>query len=66
MKIVIDHDEFYLDPIEIGDFEHVTVLLPNGMGVRVFSDKVYVFSKEDAKNHKDGRRVWSVDHAPSE
>ncbi len=48
----------YLDPIELGEYEHVTVQLPDGRFVTVFADMIYVATEEDRAKHRDGRKIW--------
>ena len=50
----------YLDPIELGKYEHVTVRLPDGRSVTVYADKIYVATEQDVFDHKDGRRIWDA------
>ena len=56
MKFEVSVD--YIDPIELGEYEHVTVQLPDGRFITVFSDKIYVATEEDRIAHKDGRLIW--------
>lgn len=58
MKFEVEVD--YLDPIELGESVSIAVLLPSGMGVRVFSDMIYVFTEDDWRSHRDGKKVWAA------
>jgi hypothetical protein len=44
---------------EIGPYEHVTIVLPTGHRVDVFSDFINV-ATPDTHRTKEGRRVWRV------
>lgn len=48
----------YIDPIELGEYEHVTVQLPDGRFITVYSDKIYVATEDDRLKHKNGRLIW--------
>jgi hypothetical protein len=47
----------YLDPIEIDEYQWVSVTRTDGTQVTVFDDKVYIATQEDVLNHRDGRKV---------
>ena len=61
MKLEITTD--YLDPIELGEYEHVSVRLPDGRQVTVFSDMIYVATGDDVRGHKDGLKIWKASTA---
>jgi hypothetical protein len=50
----------YLAPIEMGEHEYVTVILPDGRSVTVFSDCIYIATGKDRGSHEDGRRIWDA------
>jgi hypothetical protein len=54
----------YLDPIEIGSYEWVSVVLPDGREITVYSDRIYVKTPQDRISHKDGKRIWDALKAP--
>lgn len=56
MKFEVETD--YLAPIELGEYENVTVLLPDGRTIHVFADAIYVATEKDVINRRDGRRIW--------
>ena len=56
MKFEVSVD--YIDPIELGEYEHVTVLLPDGRSVTVYSDKIYVSTEQDVINRRNGQLIW--------
>jgi len=56
MKFEVSVD--YIDPIELGEYEHVTVELPDGRFVTVYADMIYVATKEDRGSRRDGRKIW--------
>ena len=58
MKLSVETD--YLDPIELGEFEHVTVRLPDGRSVTVFADRIYVATEQDVAGKRDGKRIWDA------
>lgn len=45
----------YMDPIEIDPYEHVTVALPNGRRVTVYSDAIWV----TPPGHSE-RKIWEA------
>jgi hypothetical protein len=56
MKFEVSVD--YIDPIELGEYEHVTVRLPDGRSVTVFADMIYIATEKDVIGHKDGQKIW--------
>lgn len=58
MKFEVETE--YLDPIELGKYEHVTVRLPDGRSVTVYADTIYVATEQDVSGHKDGKRIWDA------
>ena len=50
----------YLPAIELGEYEHVTVELPDKRTVTVFADCIYIATEKDQLNHQDGRRIWDA------
>ncbi len=55
----------YLDPVELGTYEWVSVVLPDGRQVTVFSDKIYVATAEDVLARKDGLKIWEATGNPA-
>lgn len=53
MKFEVSTD--YLPPIDLGEYEHVRVNLPDGRVVAVFSDAIYVA----APGHSE-RKIWEA------
>jgi hypothetical protein len=49
----------YLDPVELGENEWVSVNLPDGRMVTVFGDAIYVATGGDVRNRRDGKKVWN-------
>lgn len=47
----------YLPPVELGAYEHVTVILPSGRRVTVYPDKIYV---SDNRNHDREKAIWEA------
>lgn len=58
MKFEVRTD--YLDPIDLGPHEWVSVRLPGGRQVTVFADRIYVATADDVLAHKDGLRIWDA------
>ena len=58
MKFEVRTD--YIEPIELGEFEHVSVRLPGGRMVTVFTDRIYVATEQDERSHKDGQKIWEA------
>lgn len=53
----------YLDPIELGRNEWVSVRLPDGRTVTVYGHEVRVQTEQEVRSHKDGTRVWTGSYA---
>lgn len=53
MKFEVSTD--YLPPIELGEYESVSVMLPDGRQVAVFSDAIYVTAPG-----RSGRKIWEA------
>lgn len=62
MRFEVNTD--YLAPIQLGPYEHVTIWLPDGREVGVYSDAIYVRTPEDRGSHKDGKKIWRALKAP--
>ena len=58
MKFEVETE--YLDPIELGKYEHVTVRLPDGRSVTVYDNMIYVATEPDVASHKNGQRIWEA------
>lgn len=56
MKLIMNVE--YLPAIELGRYEHVTVVLTSGVSITVFDDVAYVATKQEREDHKDGKRIW--------
>lgn len=56
MKFEVKTD--YLGPVELGEYEHVTVKLPDGRSVSVYADMIYIATEADVAGHRDGQKIW--------
>lgn len=57
MKFEVDLQ--WLAPIEVGNYERVNVVLPNGKQVTVYSDHVAVQTPDQVLSRQDGAVVWT-------
>ena len=55
MKLEIDIE--YLPPIELGEYENVSVWLPDGREVVVWHDHITVTGKDRGRK-PDGKTIW--------
>jgi hypothetical protein len=49
----------YLDPIDLGRNEWVSVRLPGGRVVTVYHDSIHVQTEQEVLDRKSGQKVWT-------
>ncbi len=56
----------YIDPIGINQYEHVSVVLPDGRVVCVYHDAIRIQTAADYIRKKDGFKIWDAKTGPRE